>query len=229
MGLDVVGLIMALEDEFGLELRDDELANVRTVGDLHAVIEMKLAPLAAREGCPTSGAFYFLRAGLVAATGRERRTLTPDSRLSGLLPRAGRRRRWRQVQEAAGVVYLPPLRFPRRVEYVITVTALAMWLGPFVALLVPGTLARAFAWLFCAGPLVALLFTVALKSVLERFCECLPADGDLTLGDLARRVAASWSPDNSWERVQAVVVQELRVDPARVTPEANLARDLKVG
>lgn len=228
MGLDGVELIMALEDEFGIEIPDRDLADVRTVGDLHALITAKLAAVAAGGGCPTSAAFYYLRAGLVTATGRERRSITPDSRLSELLPRAGRRRRWRQVLETAGV-YLPPLRFPRAVEGVITVAALAVWLGPFVALLLSGTLARALAWLFCVGPLVALLFITALDSVVERFCECLPPAGDLTLGDLARKVAASWSPENAWERVQAVVVAELRVDPARVTPEADLARDLQAG
>ena len=31
--LDIVELIMALEDEFGLEVEDEEMENIKTVGD----------------------------------------------------------------------------------------------------------------------------------------------------------------------------------------------------
>lgn len=37
--LDVVDLIMSLEDEFGLEVPDDEIENFRTVGDIVRYIE----------------------------------------------------------------------------------------------------------------------------------------------------------------------------------------------
>ena len=32
--LDVVDLVMSIEDEFGLEVPDDQIENVRTVGDV---------------------------------------------------------------------------------------------------------------------------------------------------------------------------------------------------
>lgn len=37
--LDVVDLIMSLEDEFGLEVPDEEVENFRTVGDIVRYIE----------------------------------------------------------------------------------------------------------------------------------------------------------------------------------------------
>lgn len=37
--LDVVDLVMSLEDEFGVEIPDDAMANIKTVGDIVAYIE----------------------------------------------------------------------------------------------------------------------------------------------------------------------------------------------
>ncbi len=41
--LDVVELVMALEDEFGIEIPDDEVGNIKTVGDAVKYIESKSA------------------------------------------------------------------------------------------------------------------------------------------------------------------------------------------
>ncbi len=37
--LDVVDLVMALEDEFGIEIPEDEVENIKTVGDIIKYIE----------------------------------------------------------------------------------------------------------------------------------------------------------------------------------------------
>ena len=37
--LDVVDLVMSIEDEFGLEVPDDQIENLRTVGDVVRYIE----------------------------------------------------------------------------------------------------------------------------------------------------------------------------------------------
>jgi acyl carrier protein len=39
--LDVVELIMGLEDEFGIEISDEEAENIRTVGDAVTFIQDK--------------------------------------------------------------------------------------------------------------------------------------------------------------------------------------------
>ncbi len=39
--LDVVEMLMGLEEEFGIELSDEEAVNLKTVGDIVAVIEKK--------------------------------------------------------------------------------------------------------------------------------------------------------------------------------------------
>lgn len=40
--LDLVELIMALEDEFGLEVEDEEVENIKTVGDAKDYIKRNL-------------------------------------------------------------------------------------------------------------------------------------------------------------------------------------------
>lgn len=37
--LDVVDLVMSLEDEFGVEIPDDQVENIKTVGDIVKYIE----------------------------------------------------------------------------------------------------------------------------------------------------------------------------------------------
>ncbi len=41
--LDVVELVMALEEEFDLEIADEEVENIKTVGDIVSYIEGKIA------------------------------------------------------------------------------------------------------------------------------------------------------------------------------------------
>ena len=41
--LDMVELVMAFEEEFGIEIRDDEAEKVNTVGDAHDLLLAKLA------------------------------------------------------------------------------------------------------------------------------------------------------------------------------------------
>ena len=40
--LDVVDLVMSLEDEFGAEIPDEEVENIRTVGDIVKYLENNL-------------------------------------------------------------------------------------------------------------------------------------------------------------------------------------------
>jgi acyl carrier protein len=40
--LDVVELVMALEEEFGIDIPDDDVANIKTVGDVVTYISGKV-------------------------------------------------------------------------------------------------------------------------------------------------------------------------------------------
>ena len=41
---DIVNIVVAIEDKYGVEIDEDALSRVRTVGDLVTLVERKLAP-----------------------------------------------------------------------------------------------------------------------------------------------------------------------------------------
>jgi acyl carrier protein len=63
MGLDTVELVMAVEDEFGLEIPDAAAEMMMTVGDMHAFLVAELKRLG-REGDPAK-VFEQMRAIIV--------------------------------------------------------------------------------------------------------------------------------------------------------------------
>ena len=40
--LDIVEMLMSVEDEFGVEITEEEAVNLKTVGDIAAIIDAKL-------------------------------------------------------------------------------------------------------------------------------------------------------------------------------------------
>lgn len=85
MGLDSVELVMAIEEEFGVEIPDADAGLMYTVGDVYEWLKSRIAsadPIA----CLTQRVFYKLRRALIENYGVERRLIAPNARLSDLLP-----------------------------------------------------------------------------------------------------------------------------------------------
>jgi acyl carrier protein len=84
MGLDSVELVMALEEEFGIDIPDDDAETMVTVGNVYEWLKVKIAattPIA----CLTQKIFYKLRPALIENYQLERHVLSPDTRLSDML------------------------------------------------------------------------------------------------------------------------------------------------
>lgn len=243
MGLDIVELVMAVEEEFEIDLPDAELEHVFTVGALHELVLGKLGLSRLCQGCVTQRVFYRLRAGLQEATGLPRRAITPALALASALPLQERRGLWEHWQ-VASPVGLPPLQLPPPL-------AMVAGGGPWVVGLL---LASGLGWLtwlqgvpaaraaLLALPCLLVGLGVSawlLASALQSRRVLLPAGAE-TLGGLSRLVASAHArpggagaPDGNeltsdlvWERLVAVVAKELKVDLARVTPRAHFFRDL---
>lgn len=85
VGLDSVELILAFEEEFGVDIPNDDAERMVTVGDVFEWLKVRLAsadPIA----CLTQRIFYKLRRALVENYSLQRRSITPDTRLTDLLP-----------------------------------------------------------------------------------------------------------------------------------------------
>jgi hypothetical protein len=85
MGLDSVELVMAIEEEFGVDIPDQDAENMITVGDVYDWVKLRIAtstPMA----CLTQRVFYKLRRALVENYSVSRHTIKPETRLTDLLP-----------------------------------------------------------------------------------------------------------------------------------------------
>ncbi len=82
MGLDTVELILAIEDEFSIETRDDS-PQMFTVGDIYVYLKKRLGS-SPSTGCPSQKLFHAIRKGLMENYRVERTIIRLDSRLSDL-------------------------------------------------------------------------------------------------------------------------------------------------
>ena len=80
MGLDAVELLMAVEEEFGIDISDAEAECTRTVGELHALVVGKLSPTQPREG---DIIFDRLKIVICQQLGVQEDRVTPDARFVG--------------------------------------------------------------------------------------------------------------------------------------------------
>jgi acyl carrier protein len=203
MGMDSVELIMRVEEDFEIEILDNEAELISTPGALCAIIERKLGVLDAekRSGCPTSRAFYQVRRELVEL-GTERQNIRPSSEFDSLLPRAHRRAMWNALSERLPVE-LPALqRSPH-------------WMG---AALLP---------LVC----LPLVWWLGFQATKPRAVFAPP--NNRTVADLSRRVAFTFPVVSGelptrdvWPQLQLIIADELSIAPEKVTRDADLVRDL---
>lgn len=84
MGLDSVELVMAFEEEFGLEIPDSEAEKMTTVGETFNYLKGRVKTISP-EDCLTQKLFYKLRRSLIQNYHLHRHTITPHTVLSELL------------------------------------------------------------------------------------------------------------------------------------------------
>jgi hypothetical protein len=108
MGLDIVEMVMALENAFQVRLPEEELARIRTVGELYDCVVRQLGT----DGAPSQGELYqgdvwerYLDV-IESETGADRRRLQPSASFVydlGLYWRAMARGRPRLSPPSTGV------------------------------------------------------------------------------------------------------------------------------
>ncbi len=96
MGLDTVEIVLRIEETFSVDLPDDELGSVRTVGDLYALLLRKLD---GGYACLSSRAFYRVRKAMVHVLGIKRCSVRPSSGLAEMLDRQSRPRVWKAIEQ----------------------------------------------------------------------------------------------------------------------------------
>lgn len=234
MGLDAVELMMELEESFGLQIPDEAMSEVRTVGDLYSKIlqilnsqkHSKLNP----EVCLTSATFCWLRRHL-APTIKESRSIRPRMKLVESLPSESRIALWKKLASETN------LRFPALVRpswlvlmiCCVTSTAAVMTFLSMPTTSSPGH--SAFMGVFSAA-CTGTLLTVATA----RF-KILPEPGWSTYRGLVESLVAmnyaalskrfqSIHAQEVWNVLQKIIVETLHVKPEQVTRDADFVKDL---
>lgn len=84
-GLDTVELVMAIEEEFGLEIPNEVAERLTTVGETYEYLRSQLEKTDSEE-CFSQKLFYKLRRALIKNFNLQRREITPETVVSDLVP-----------------------------------------------------------------------------------------------------------------------------------------------
>jgi hypothetical protein len=104
-------IIRAIEDSFGIRVSEDDIRESRTLGELGEYFRRRIGD-SSRAQLETAAISYRLRLGLRESFGIARDTITNDTQLDTLFPRAGRLEKWIALEDAAQLT-LPSLTHPR--------------------------------------------------------------------------------------------------------------------
>jgi acyl carrier protein len=217
MGLDTVELVLAIEEEFGVPIDDNDAAELTTPGQVTDYLFARLDR--ARNTCSSQARFYRLRRALVATLGVRREEIRVDTRIDSLLPK-DRRRAWDNLRRE-----LLPNHIPRLERHPLLVAMLVLAL-PGLLMLSPGFVA---VW---PGPsgfggfvLLSLVFNVLSYPMGSR----VPRDVQ-TLGALVPYIGSSssqtWSRQDVLERVMELTAHQLGLRREEVGEHSHFVRDL---
>ena len=108
MGLDTVELVMAIEDEFSIQILDTDAEAMMTVGQVYEYILAKRG-IKRQSLCLSAVTFYRLRRVLLKLSNRERHTIRPGTRLEAFAIGHKRREWWAELASKLNLA-LPALR-----------------------------------------------------------------------------------------------------------------------
>lgn len=241
MGLDVVEIVLRVEETFAVDLPDDELESVSTVGGLYKLV---LSKLDGGHVCPTSRAFYRVRHGFVDALGVPRRSMRPATELAPLLPKSIRRSVWKRAEHGSELRF-PDLEYPEWFQKLTLGLSAAFAVGACIAFSrwsgqvdLPSFLRGFSVFLLVPIGIAAFAFTVKTMHAAAPFLgNILPV---ATAGELARFVLARNYPhiregamrtakanqEEIWRVLRDLIVEQLQVREDEVVPEARFGADL---
>ncbi len=232
MGLSSFEIVLEVEEAFAISLPSDESQNIRTVGELHALV-LKLVSHREVDSnrCLSTATFYELRRAIWNSE-KTKAKIRPTSSLASVFPISKRRRKWRELQSNLNWKF-PRLELPTWLMLVICVTAVVVAFPLFFYFLtivrLEETLSVVLAISGAALIAVALNVLTLPLALYPRNCstvgDIVKALVGLNYRTLSEKYSASSSTD-VWNLVQAIVSEQLGVDKSLVTPQARFVEDL---
>ncbi|MFM7182926.1 MAG: acyl carrier protein [Verrucomicrobiales bacterium] len=218
MGLAGVELILAIENNFGIELSDAEAEGCQCPGQL---INLALAKVGARKKriCPSQHAFYLLRRAVMKEAGAPRAAVGLDTDLRKFAPEK-ERNFWSALHTRTGVSLWLPLRRPAWLIALLWLVSM----GSFFLLL--GHLG----WM-AAGTFAGLLWLVGWITT-SRFQSRIPgayAKPRALAKFLIPVFGGPWSREVVAAVVRAETLARCSAKAARYHEKAEFYRDLWIG
>lgn len=232
MGLEAVELVMEVEETFGISIPDAEAGRLVTAGALSAFVCNSVPLAETRDACYTSRAYSSVME-VVRRLGHGSSRIPPSHPIGAWLSRSERREFIREIR-------LSGWRAPN-----LGSNGLAGGIG-FTVTAVPLTIIACFDFqtgtLVLDGQSLVFLIMAVLLGVLSAtlcamaFAWRWPAE---TFGGLVsliarqnmaklRRPDESWTRDEVWHTVRAIVAEVAGVSIDRVRPETNFVKDLSL-
>jgi acyl carrier protein len=218
MGLDGVELVMAVEDEFGINIADEDAANLTTPRLLADYVVSRLGAPQPDDGhCLSQAAFYRIRSVLVKQFAASRAEVRPASRID-LFLKGDIRHQWRELMVAIEATHVPGLRCRPQIHYPLVVGGLLISLVIFMSGAFP-------TWVAVSSFPVLLAFAIV---VANRLADVLPS-GISTVGDLVPYVRPrynDWSFAYVLQRVIQITAEQLGIPIEKIEPDHHFVEDL---
>ena len=216
---------MGVEEQFNISIPDSEANTFETVDDIYQCVLSKFRP-GEHKWCRSSAEFYRLRRVLMDEFNIQRSAITPDTRLDALFPIETRFKDWEALKWKFSN-RISKLKYPAPVEAMNIANGVLFFVALCRAVGSPSLV-----WIYLAG--ITAVWCL-LKPNPRRFYK-----PDLTIRDEITRLVngeSCWpsrytSDDGDgrvWTDLQKVMVERLREQPERITREARLVNDLKMG
>lgn len=234
MGMDGIELVIEVEENFGIEIKDDEAGNTQTVGQLYQLICQK-CQTKAQNSCATRKAFYQLRKILLNLYEIDKTQIHPKTNIEEITKAVKSKYLWNSIKEMTNL-RLPNLKLPRWLFYLLFLTGFLT--GPLISYLIInffsgdkgfvldyvdyGVILVLFLWLFLAISISKL--TAPFQTIIPNECQ--------TVGSLCKQVvmlnAKHFEPLSKreiWEILVKIISEQLGIEESIIRPESNLVKD----
>jgi len=227
MGLDLVGLVMEVEDTFGITIPDADAASIETVGQLHRYVCWKIAGGDEHKGrCASMAAFHRVRTAMVDTGIAGARDIGPDTVLTDWAPASPQA--WYFFLRALG---LPPIRpaLPAQTHRRLRIVGAACAVAS-VSLLVIMFARHDFSVVWSIPAIASFMGFVMLARHVDG--RRLPPSCGSVRG-FVRRYEFLLAPPSTdaqvWQRLVDIVAEQFRIDRDTINDQTHFIRDLGVG
>jgi acyl carrier protein len=209
MGLELVEIVMAVENHFGISISEEEWINIRTPGHLMTYVENTVNISKSKQtSCATQASFYKIRRMLVTKYEYNRNTITPNLTLASILPNESKEIFLSGLLEKLGIKNGPTLHFTERFERLVFYPFAFVFLVCFV------TIGSQFN--FAIGLVIALCLSWLPGQIICEFSNnkrTVLNPPDFTLGDLSYLLIAKENKESNQKQVEwskAKIEQDIR-------------------